>query len=95
MAIQQKIFPNFTGNAFILGTIFVERFFMGKLDGFWMIVGLVGFIVYFFCFFGTIAMAAEKNRKPLLWLPFAIPFAPITFIMTVLIDYAPRKSKVL
>jgi len=82
-----------SGTAVIFDRTSIRGFIMEKPVGFWIIIGLIGAIIYIFSFIGTLTMAAEKNRRPFLWLPFAIFLAPFTFLITLFMGYTPRKFK--
>ncbi len=49
-------------------------------------------IVHIFLIVATIGMAAEKNRKPILWLPFAMFLSPITFVVSLCVKYSGRSK---
>ncbi|MCG3205328.1 MAG: hypothetical protein KCHDKBKB_02047 [Elusimicrobia bacterium] len=58
----------------------------------WIFAAGAGLVLHLLLIAGTVGMAAEKNRKPLLWLPLAVLLSPITFLILLFIGYSPRNQ---
>jgi hypothetical protein len=68
----------------------MEGIFPGFGKGTLLIVLAVAALIHLLLIFGTVGLAAEKNRKPILWLTASLFFSPITFLLMLFIGYAPR-----